>query len=192
MLWRLLLVVSLMWYYSQQATRLMNRKSSQGLKAHTVVKQRRALKRKLYAQDGKVDTSHSDQHSQWSGFSCWSYQSCSSSFKVDLFLILLLTNYINKQVFFHGPLLSSQKPTQSIRLHWLLIFLFFLGSTSHCLNHISMTIYWNGIKKSCTEHELPRISPTNSLHLFSFNIGKLIFARERKPTLSNNTFSWTL
>jgi hypothetical protein len=70
--------------------------------------------------------------------------------------------------------------------------LFFLGSTSHCLNHISMTIYWNGIKKSCTEHELPRISPTNSLHLFSFNIGKLIFARERKPTLSNNTFSWTL
>jgi hypothetical protein len=48
----------------------MNRKISQGLKAHTVVEQSRALKRKLYAQDGKVDTSHSDQHSQWSGFSC--------------------------------------------------------------------------------------------------------------------------
>ncbi len=48
------------------------------------------------------------------------------------------------------------------------------------------------LPKSCTEHELPRISPTNSLHLFSFIIGKLIFARERKPILSNNTFSWTL
>jgi hypothetical protein len=59
-----------MWYYSEQATRLMNGKISQSLKAHTVVEQSRALKRKLYAQDGKVDTSHSDQHSQWSGFSC--------------------------------------------------------------------------------------------------------------------------
>jgi hypothetical protein len=62
-------MVSMMWYYSQQATRLMNRKTSQGLKAHTVVKQRKALKRKLYAHDGKVNISHSDQHGQWSGFS---------------------------------------------------------------------------------------------------------------------------
>jgi hypothetical protein len=41
----------------------MNGKISQGLKAHTVVEQIRNLKRKLYAQDGKVDTSDSDQHS---------------------------------------------------------------------------------------------------------------------------------
>jgi hypothetical protein len=48
----------------------MNGKISQGLKAHTVVEQSRALKRKLYAQDGKVDNGHSDQHSQWSRFIC--------------------------------------------------------------------------------------------------------------------------
>jgi hypothetical protein len=45
---RFLLVVFIMWYYSEQATRLMNGKISRSLQAHTVVEQSRALKRKLY------------------------------------------------------------------------------------------------------------------------------------------------
>jgi hypothetical protein len=59
-----------------------------------------------------------------------------------------------------------------------------LGSTLHCLNlRISMSIYPNGITKSCTEHELPRISPTNSLHLFSFNVWQENFGKGKETDI---------
>jgi hypothetical protein len=38
-------------------------------------------------------------------------------------------------------------------------------------------------QKSCTEHELPRMSPTNSLHLFSFNIWQENFGKGKETDI---------
>jgi hypothetical protein len=110
----------------------------------------------------------------YSGFFSWQTILTNKSSFMDLWWWVHKTNLVYKT-----PLIDH--------------FLFFLGSTSHCLNlGISMIIYQNGIKNPAqnmnSQEWVLQTLCTCSVSIFD----KRILARERKLTLSSYTPTWTL